>query len=97
MAFIAALLFLALLGCGVVLAAAGYYYLRVLRPQLDTGPESARPKQKKAEPPAPKASEASGSLATFVEQVQELARLREQGILTSREFAAKKSELLERI
>ena len=40
---------------------------------------------------------ATEALATFVEQLQELARLRDQGLLTTREFTAKKTELLDRI
>jgi hypothetical protein len=40
---------------------------------------------------------ATDALATFVEQLQELARLRDQGLLTSKEFTSKKTELLERI
>ena len=34
---------------------------------------------------------------TFVEQLQELARLRDQGLLTTWEFTVKKTELLDRI
>jgi Short C-terminal domain len=86
MAVVAALLFCALVGLALVLAGAGVYYLRVLKPRLDAVPD---------EPPAN--VEERDALATFVEQLQELARLRDQGLLTSREFTSKKSELLERI
>ena len=94
MAVVATFLFLALMALGLTLVGAGYYYVRVLRPQLANGP---------ATPSAPTAAPATtdetttDSLATFVEQLQELARLRDQGLLTSREFTAKKTELLQRI
>jgi cytochrome c-type biogenesis protein CcmH/NrfG len=87
MALVAALLFFALVGVTLALAGAGLYYVRVLRPQLDASTAD----------PEPAVTEESDSLASFVEQLQELARLRDQGILTSREFTTKKSELLERI
>jgi cytochrome c-type biogenesis protein CcmH/NrfG len=87
MALVAALLFFALVGVTVALAGGGLYYVRVVRPQLDAA----------ASEPTPTATQDRDSLATFVEQLQELARLRDQGILTSREFTTKKSELLERI
>jgi hypothetical protein len=87
MALVAALLFFALVGVTLALGGAGLYYVRVLRPQLDASTVDAEP--------AP--TQDSDSLASFVEQLQELARLRDQGILTSREFTTKKSELLERI
>jgi hypothetical protein len=87
MALVAALLFFAVVGLTLALVGAGAYYLRVLRPRLqDPETEAGSP-----------AAEESDPLATFVEQLQELARLRDQGILTSREFTTKKSELLERI
>jgi cytochrome c-type biogenesis protein CcmH/NrfG len=87
MAVVAALLFLCLAALGLALAGAGVYYLRVLRPRLES----------QAAPTSAKESHETDTLATFVEQLQELARLRDQGILTSREFTSKKAELLERI
>ena len=87
MAVVAALLFCALVGVTLVLAGVGGYYLRVLKPKLDAVPE---------ETPSPEDRQ-TDALASFVEQLQELARLRDQGILTSREFTSKKTELLERI
>jgi cytochrome c-type biogenesis protein CcmH/NrfG len=86
MALVAALLLFALVGLALVLAGAGFYYVRVLRPRLAAATAENEP-----------AAQESNTLATFVEQLQELARLRDQGILTSREFTTKKSELLERI
>ena len=64
----------------------GLYYWRVVRPQLE---------QVTAAPPDE--VPATEALATFVEQLQELARLRDQGLLTNREFTAKKTDLLDRI
>ena len=86
MAAVAGFLFLALVTLCVALVGVGFYYWRVVRPQLEqvTG----------APPDEVPATEA---LATFVEQLQELARLRDQGLLTTREFTAKKTELLDRI
>jgi hypothetical protein len=88
MAVIAAFLLCAVFTLALALAGAALYYLRVLRPRLDA--------------PAPPAPEAHAvpegeTLARFVEQLQELARLRDQGILTSKEFTSKKTELLDRI
>ena len=85
MAAVAGFLFLALVTLCVAFAGVGFYYWRVLRPQLEhvTAPPDEVP--------------ATEALATFVEQLQELARLRDQGLLTTREFTSKKTELLERI
>ena len=94
MAVVATFLFLALMTLGLALVGAGYYYVRVLRPQL--AHEGAKPSEPAAAP-APAEATGTDSLATFVEQLQELARLRDQGLLTSREFTAKKTELLQRI
>ncbi len=92
MAVVAAFLFFALIALCATLLGAGAYYVRVLRPQLASRAEA---------PPAPQPNAADAtatdSLATFVEQLQELARLRDQGLLTSKEFTSKKTELLERI
>jgi hypothetical protein len=89
MAVFAALLFLALIVCGVALAGAVVYYVRVLRPRLDAAPTP---------PPAPgPVREETDVLAAIVEQLNALARLRDQGVLTSKEFSSKKRELLERI
>lgn len=102
MAVVATLLFLALMALGLILVGAGYYYVRVLRPQLARVP--AAPSEPTVAPATTEATETTettvavtDSLATFVEQLQELARLRDQGLLTSREFTAKKTELLQRI
>jgi hypothetical protein len=86
MAIVAAVLFFALVVLGLALAALGFAYVRVWKPRLEAAAESRPPSEVPAD-----------SLATFVEQLQELARLRDQGILTSREFTAKKTQLLERI
>ena len=94
MAVVATFLFLALMALGLTLVGAGYYYVRVLRPQLARVP--ATPSDPMPAP-APLPTDATDSLATFVEQLQELARLRDQGLLTPREFTAKKTELLQRI
>ena len=91
MAVVAAFLFFALITLCAALLGVGYYYVRVLRPQLGPRPESSPAAAPASEGPAPDA------LATFVEQLQELARLRDQGLLTSKEFTSKKTELLERI
>ena len=86
MAAVAGFLFLALVTLGLALVGVGCYYWRVLRPQLEqaatTAPDEVPPTE---------------ALATFVEQLQELARLRDLGLLTSREFTSKKTQLLERI
>ena len=87
MAVVAALLFLALAALSCILVGAGVYYLHVLRPRLEMVAASM---------PAEEVQGAD-ALAAFVEQLHELARLRDQGILTSREFTSKKTELLERI
>jgi cytochrome c-type biogenesis protein CcmH/NrfG len=87
MAVVATFLFLAVVTLCLALVGVGFYYLRVLRPQLETV----------AAPTDSDEARATDSLATFVEQLQELARLRDQGLLTSREFTSKKTELLDRI
>ena len=94
MAVVATFLFLALMALGLTLVGVGYYYVRVLRPQLARVPAS--PSESTATPATTDAT-TTDSLATFVEQLQELARLRDQGLLTPREFTAKKTELLQRI
>ena len=94
MAVVATFLFLALMALGLTLVGVGYYYVRVLRPQLARVP--APPSEPTAAPATADAT-TTDSLASFVEQLQELARLRDQGLLTSREFTAKKTELLQRI
>jgi len=95
MAVVATFLFLALMALGLTLVGVGYYYVRVLRPQLARVP--APPSEPTAAPATADATTTADSLASFVEQLQELARLRDQGLLTSREFTAKKTELLQRI
>jgi hypothetical protein len=87
MAVVAAVLFLMVVGLGVALALAGIYFVRVVRPQLVA--RTAGPKSKREEPVDP--------IAGIVEQLNALARLRDQGILTSKEFSSKKGELLERM
>jgi hypothetical protein len=90
--FLAALLFVALVLCGLALGGAVLYYLRVLRPRLDA------PAVVPAPEPAPEpVREETDVLAAIVEQLNALARLRDQGVLTSKEFSSKKRELLERI
>jgi hypothetical protein len=84
---IVALLFFALVLLSAVLAGAAYYYARYLRPRLAATPD----------PATAEAAQETDSLARFVEQLEELARLRDEGILTSREFTSKKGELLERM
>ena len=63
------------------------YYVRVRHPELLAASKPAKP--------APTAKK--DPLAVVVEQLHELAVLRDKGILTPKEFAAKKSQLLERI
>jgi hypothetical protein len=87
MAVIAALLFVLVLGLTVALVLAGVYYVRVVRPQL-VG---------RATPTPPGVTEPSDPIAAVVDELNALARLRDQGVLTSREFSSKKRELLERI
>ena len=86
MAAVAGFLFLALVTLSVAFVGVGFYYWRVLRPQIE-----------QVTAPPPEEVAATDALATFVEQLQELARLRDQGLLTTREFTAKKTELLDRI
>ena len=86
MAAVAGFLFLASVTLCVALVGVGFYYWRVLRPQLE-----------QVTVPPPDEVAATDALATFVEQLQELARLRDQGLLTTREFTSKKTELLDRI
>ena len=90
MAVVAALLFVVVVGLTVALALAGLYFVRVVRPQLDA--RSARARSEHHDPVDP-----IDPVAGIVEQLNALARLRDQGILTSREFSSKKGELLERI
>jgi Short C-terminal domain len=87
MAVIASLLFLAVTALGLTLVGAGFYYVRVLRPRLEA----------LSAPTFAIEAEENDTLDRFVAQLQELARLRDQGILTAREFTSKKTELLERI
>jgi hypothetical protein len=90
MAVVAALLFFALVACGLALGGAVLYYVRVLRPRLDAPPPAPPP----AEAPVRDEADVVGAI---VEQLNALARLRDQGVLTSKEFSSKKRELLERI
>lgn len=87
MALLLGLFLIAVLGVGVVGIGLSIYYVRVRHPELLTPGKPAKPA-----PPAKK-----DALGVVVEQLQELAALRDKGILTSKEFAAKKSQLLERI
>jgi putative oligomerization/nucleic acid binding protein len=95
------LLFLTVMTLCLVLVAIGYYYMRVVQPQLQAAKniEPSEPAaDAEAEPRAQGEARAQAdALTTFVEQLQELARLRDQGILTSKEFTSKKTQLLERI
>ncbi len=84
MAVIAALLFLLVVVLGAAVVAGGLYYLRVLRPRLAASAPPARPVD--ADP-----------IAAVVDELNALARLRDQGVLTAREFTTKKGELLQRI
>jgi hypothetical protein len=88
MAVVLGLLLIAVLGVGIVGIGMSIYYVRVRHPELLTP-------SKPAKAPAPVVKK--DPLAVVVEQLQELAVLRDKGILTSKEFAAKKSQLLERI
>jgi hypothetical protein len=47
-----------------------------------------------AAPPAPAPAPAAGAQADVVSQLRELAKLRDEGILTEEEFAAQKAKLL---
>ena len=47
-----------------------------------------------AEPAAPEAAAPEADVNTQIEQVQQLAALKDQGILTEEEFAAKKAQIL---
>jgi hypothetical protein len=86
-AVLAVVLFLAVIGLGLVLVGVALYYVQVLRPQLVLRePEPSSKDEHEAE-----------TLTAIVEQLNALARLRDQRILTSREFTSKKTELLERI
>jgi hypothetical protein len=90
MAVVAAFLVFALVACGLALGGAVLYYVRVLRPRLDAPRDDPTPS------PEPVRDD-TDVVATIVEQLNALARLRDQGVLTSREFSSKKRELLERI
>ena len=87
MAVVLGLLLVTVLGVGIVGIGISIYYVRVRHPELLTPGKPA-----KAAPPVKK-----DPLAVVVEQLHELAVLRDKGILTPKEFAAKKSQLLERI
>jgi hypothetical protein len=50
-----------------------------------------------AAPPAPDAPRSADSPPDPVDEIRKLAELRDQGILTEQEFAAKKAELIDRI
>jgi hypothetical protein len=78
------LLLVAVVGASVVAIGGLVYYFRVLQPKLE---QAAKPT-----PPAKR-----DPLAVVVEQLQELAVLRDKGILTTKEFSAKKSQLLEKL
>jgi hypothetical protein len=80
-------LFVALVGVSLACAGMVAYFLKVVRPQLTTA--TSMTDEGRTMP--------RDALATVIEQLQELAVLRDKGILTSREFSSKKSELLERI
>ena len=47
-----------------------------------------------AEPAAPEAAAPEADVNTQIEQVQQLAALKDQGILTEEEFSAKKAQIL---
>jgi hypothetical protein len=83
MAVIAALLSLLVVALGAALVLVGVYYVHVLRPRLVT-----RDTERKVEP---------DPIAAVVDELNALARLRDQRVLTAREFTTKKSELLQRI
>lgn len=87
MVVIAALLFLLVVGLGGALAGAGVYYFRVLRPRLVAPTATPEPEPRVERDP----------VAAVVEELNALARLRDQGVLTAREFSTKKGELLQRI
>jgi hypothetical protein len=87
MAVIAALLFLVVVGLTIALVAAGLYYVRVVRPRLDA----------RTAPTQPGPTDTTDPVAAVVEELNALARLRDQGVLTAREFSSKKGELLQRI
>jgi len=98
MAVVAALLFLTVMTLCLVLVAIGYYYMRVVQPQLEVAKRAEPSEDAETQPQAQaEAATHADALTTFVEQLQELARLRDQGILTSKEFTSKKTQLLERI
>jgi hypothetical protein len=84
---IAALLFVLVVGLVAALAGAGVYYVRVLRPRLAAPAASSEPERRVEHDP----------VAAVVEELNALARLRDQGVLTAREFSTKKGELLQRI
>jgi cytochrome c-type biogenesis protein CcmH/NrfG len=87
MTVVAALLFVALIGLVLALAGVGIFYALVLRPRFAAAVEAANAA----------AVDDKETLAQIIEQLNALARLRDQGILTAREFSTKKSEMLERI
>ena len=87
MVVIAALLFVLVVGLAAALAGATVYYVRVLRPRL-AAPSAMSEAQPRVE---------RDPVDAVVEELNVLARLREQGVLTAREFSTKKGELLQRI
>jgi hypothetical protein len=88
MVVVAALLFVLVVGLTGALAGAGVYYVRVLRPRLaaSTAPTPEAERRVEHDP-----------VAAVVDELNALARLRDQGVLTAREFTSKKGELLQRI
>jgi hypothetical protein len=84
---IAALLFVLVVGLAAALAGAVVYYVRVLRPRLAAATATSEPERHVEHDP----------VAAVVEELNALARLRDQGVLTAREFSSKKGELLQRI
>jgi Short C-terminal domain len=54
----------------------------------------AYPQQYAAPPPPPPAAAPGGTGESVVDQLQELASLKEQGILTEEEFASQKARIL---
>ena len=69
---------------------------RVSRRQADRWSRQADPYGQPAyqEPPPPPAPAAAAPAADPIEQLKELAELRQQGILTDEEFAAQKAKIL---
>ena len=59
--------------------------------QAQTDPPAPAPED---EPAAPQAAAPPADVNTQIEQVKQLAALKDQGILTEEEFAAKKAQIL---